>query len=60
MRTIQGVNFRTRLLHLMRQLRSDYVANQREGKHPKDTGQLAKFDATMEKIDANRRLPAKR
>jgi len=59
MRVIQGTNKWTRLEHLLRQLRADYVANQREGKHPRDTGQLAKADKFLERVHAYR-LSAKR
>jgi hypothetical protein len=56
---VQGTNKWTRLEHLLRQLRAAYVTNQREGKHPRDTGQLAKGDALLEKVHAYR-LSAKR
>ena len=53
-------DFRTRLLQSMQRMKDAYILNQANGKGAKYTGQLAEFDKTMEKIDAARRLSAKR
>lgn len=60
MRTIQGKTLETKLAHVFRQIRKDYVDNQRKGIHPKDTGQLAELDNFLEELNASRRVSAKR
>jgi len=60
MRTVQGKTLDTKLAHLFRQVRADYVDNQRKGKHAKDTGELAALDNLLEDLHATRRVSAKR
>jgi transcriptional regulator with XRE-family HTH domain len=49
-RIVQGTEPLTRLQHLLRQVRADYVDNQRQGQMPRDSGELAAFDAELDSL----------
>ena len=57
----QGTDPVTKLRLQLRTMRAKYVQRQRLGLGTKDTGQLAAFDAQLEKLNANaNRLHPKR
>jgi hypothetical protein len=50
--TVSKLHMVNRMRMSLRRIRLAYIENQKKGKHPKDTGQLAKFDEQLEKLDA--------
>lgn len=53
MRMVQGTTSTTRLVHVLRQLRGEFLANVRAGRCKADPKALAAFDQQLERINGH-------